>query len=267
MKQIGLAIMQYEQDADEQFPSGVQHITTVDGITPVFTGTGWAGEVYPYVKSVNVFVCPDDQTTAGFYGLVCSYGFNANLAINILANYSYSPAQLPPPYTAITKLQSPAKTVMLFECAGVEANITNAPGITNRSCSSQFSIVGTDDASMAGDDYQSNNGPIDAGAYVGGYSALVTGPLGNPPHVGPPATPNKIGDPTKGRHDGPSVFLMADGHAKALRGIDVSPGRIPLASGCVQDAANAACTYGPGVNRGNAASTDISGFVATFSPL
>src|SRR5476651_2537282 len=42
MNQLGLAFMQYLQDYDEHFPGSYYY------------GQGWAEEIYPYVKSVNV---------------------------------------------------------------------------------------------------------------------------------------------------------------------------------------------------------------------
>ena len=53
-KQIALSFMQYVQDYDEAFP-------------PAFVaeenpgGTYWPKRVYPYIKSAQVFTCPDDS--------------------------------------------------------------------------------------------------------------------------------------------------------------------------------------------------------------
>jgi prepilin-type N-terminal cleavage/methylation domain-containing protein/prepilin-type processing-associated H-X9-DG protein len=73
MKQIGLGIMQYTQDYDERLPN------TVDGDGGKNTEGGWMyytsfpgrdtsgsfqparGSIYPYIKSVQVFVCPSDS--------------------------------------------------------------------------------------------------------------------------------------------------------------------------------------------------------------
>src|SRR5579859_226905 len=52
MKELGLAFMQYEQDNDEQM------IVNDD-----LWGQGWAGKIYPYVKSGGVYGCPDDSTS------------------------------------------------------------------------------------------------------------------------------------------------------------------------------------------------------------
>ena len=49
MKQLGLAYVQYTQDNDQAFPPGRRP-----------GGEGWAGQVYPYIKSPGVYHCPDD---------------------------------------------------------------------------------------------------------------------------------------------------------------------------------------------------------------
>jgi len=106
LKQLGLGIMQYNQDNDESFPQ------------PQNLGTdqGWAGKIYPYVKSVALYRCPDDATK----GNAISYGFNIDLF---------------PPYTqwnvwdkgagTIARLNAPASTVLLLETEGTTADPTN----------------------------------------------------------------------------------------------------------------------------------------------
>lgn len=49
-KQLGLAIMQYTQDYDERFPQGRSANNAQKN--------PWNRTIYPYVKSVQVFVCP-----------------------------------------------------------------------------------------------------------------------------------------------------------------------------------------------------------------
>ena len=67
MKQLGLATLQYEQDYDEMNP-----IVAISGATPTTTYFPWA--IYPYVKSFNVYKCPDDSSTD-----VSSYALNNNV--------------------------------------------------------------------------------------------------------------------------------------------------------------------------------------------
>src|SRR5580698_2440397 len=61
-KQLGLAFLQYTQDYDEMTVSGA--IPANPGAWYAIGGVGWAGQLYPYVKSQGAFACPDD-TTAG----------------------------------------------------------------------------------------------------------------------------------------------------------------------------------------------------------
>ena len=62
LKQLALATMQYEQDYDEFPPCGMQFDAAValNTCDANLVGMGWAGQIYPYVKSLNVFSCPDD---------------------------------------------------------------------------------------------------------------------------------------------------------------------------------------------------------------
>ena len=69
LRQISMAVMQYTQDNEEHYPVG-------NYVAPWgYWGRGWAGEVYPYVSSAEVFRCPDDGTARPSV----SYSFNGNL--------------------------------------------------------------------------------------------------------------------------------------------------------------------------------------------
>ena len=73
-QQIGLAFIQYTQDADEKYPHG-------NAVNK--GGQGGDGQVYFYVKCTGVFRCPDDTTsgnpTAVSPTFAVSYGYNLNL--------------------------------------------------------------------------------------------------------------------------------------------------------------------------------------------
>jgi len=72
MKQIGLGYIQYEQDYDEMVP--VQGDYGYPGSLALPVGF-WP--TYPYVKSGNVFHCPDDPNVQGTNG--ASYVYNTDL--------------------------------------------------------------------------------------------------------------------------------------------------------------------------------------------
>ncbi len=98
-KQLGLAYVQYSQDADENFPPG---------LTP--TGNGWAGQLYPYIKSVSVYKCPDDPATGQFV----SYTANQNLLKQ-----------------SLPKLSSPAATVALYETTTLNCDPATAETVSS----------------------------------------------------------------------------------------------------------------------------------------
>src|SRR5580698_8396520 len=53
LKQLGLAIIQYNQDYDEKYPIGFTDW--------VGTAATWSVIISPYVKTFKVYQCPDDS--------------------------------------------------------------------------------------------------------------------------------------------------------------------------------------------------------------
>src|SRR5690242_16371830 len=62
LKQIGLGIMQYTQDYDEHYMGSSRSCNgTADCGTTSTTTSLWMYDLQPYIKSVQVFVCPSDS--------------------------------------------------------------------------------------------------------------------------------------------------------------------------------------------------------------
>jgi len=110
-KQLGLAVIQYTQDADERLPYG----TTND---PGFA-IGWAGQIYSFTKSTGLYKCPDDSTASSAAGDVpVSYAFNA------AATRTDDTTGTPNSNAVggvLSGFNSPANTILLVECSGVTA--------------------------------------------------------------------------------------------------------------------------------------------------
>jgi prepilin-type N-terminal cleavage/methylation domain-containing protein/prepilin-type processing-associated H-X9-DG protein len=117
MKQLALGLLQYNQDNDESMPT-----------TNIIWGGGWAGEVYPYVKSKGVYACPDDSTnplSSHPGGTPNATRVSYALNVNVLSPYVDN---ADPGYqgnffgragsTALAAQTSPASTVLLFEIQG-----------------------------------------------------------------------------------------------------------------------------------------------------
>ena len=139
-KQLGLALLQYEQDNDE-FMFGLKGAPVAGGATP-----GWASEIYPYVKSTGVYKCPDDPT---------------------LPNNAVSPPQLPISYVlnrnimgnSSAILNAPASTVVLLEGQNIIADMTNPNELSSAVGNCIGSPSGTAAATPPGIEYATGNFP------------------------------------------------------------------------------------------------------------
>ena len=245
MKQLGLGITQYEQDFDEKSPNGWD---------PYGRASGWAWQVYPYIKSTGVFKCPDD---GGVDANSSSYGMNRNLG----------GAQAKPAGTkggssglSISEYNSPAKTVLFFETANNKYLNTTLNDPDNGAADNDKNDNGkspSGDGIGEGYDPCGGNCRDGAGTTPGdGGLKYATGYMQNSNHNGQFAAP-------MGRHADGSNFLLADNHAKYLRGSAVSAGGANATPGNCQGGQ----PYGDQFSKFVAASTDCNdaGLAATFS--
>ena len=248
-KQLALGITQYEQDFDEKCPNGVN---SYGG------GQGWAGQIYPYVKSTGVYVCPDDSSISGSSSHPTSYGYNSQVTL-ASTNPAPGAAGAAPDSLTIAQYNAPAKTVLLAE-------VTNSGGYDV----SQGYNAGTG-TTAPGDDYVTSAGGSPGGFGIGG-AYDPSGFQSNGGTAGGTATTLKWatgylrnsrtgaaqGDFTgaMGRHTGGANYVMADGHAKFFRPGAVSGG---YSNGTAGDCGNSS---GP-----TAAATDCgdSTIAATFN--
>ena len=201
-KQLGLGVMQYTQDYDEKFPVGYNL-----GLSG--TPCTWAGQVYPYIKSTKVFLCPDDPQPLD----VVSYAINS-----YTANPGPTP-QSPNESASLSEFNAPSSTVLFCEVS----NSYLAPGAIDWYPYDSQDLVDNNDWST----------PSTNGADIWGWSSnpapgeapwkgvtLATGLLNGEDSS---YIPSKV-EAVKGRHNGGSNFVLCDGHAKFYQGSAVSPG-------------------------------------------
>nr|WP_301002542.1 DUF1559 domain-containing protein [Capsulimonas corticalis] len=228
LKQLGLAFMQYTQDNDETLPSDSQHY-----------GQGWAGKMYPYVKSTGVYGCPDDPTqpTAGVFKL--SYALNAAYVGGI----SYYYPQITTDYNNTVVQRSPANTVLLFEIQGNTYGPTHLVGVPVNDPAEQSSGSGL--GSNAGACGLSPTTNWCYGKYAtGDISANGLAPVGK-----------------KGVHNDGANYLACDGHVKWLRPEKVSGGAPAVNE---TDAAAPSTSSNTAVAAGTG---NMGGYAMTFSPI
>lgn len=115
LKQIGIATMMYTQDYDESYPYALTLIPT-GANTPGGTWFGgiwaWQQVLYPYDKSMQIYVCPSGNGAAVSAPYSGHYGANLSLI-----QYGHSSIPAPPPIK-LASVQAPASTYMFMD-AGV----------------------------------------------------------------------------------------------------------------------------------------------------
>jgi len=116
-KQIGLAIMQYVQDYDEELP---RH--WYDGDHDGTQGTAgdytWRSAIVPYVKNMQIFQCPSEKMTDVFNGGADYIGSNTNGAYGLNIVHWATGAPDEPAGQALAQITYPATTILLGETGG-----------------------------------------------------------------------------------------------------------------------------------------------------
>ena len=203
MKQLGLAFTQYNQDFDEASPNGVDAYCR---------GSGWAGMVYPYVKSTGVFQCPDDTAAPGSVTPV-SYIYNSNNVIQHSSDPNPAPG-LCKAYS-IAQYTSPARTVLLCEGTGIVDNLNSTDPTQNDFGGGQGASPG---GIGIGNSYDPNGTPMTTDPTKSPkYATGLLRYQQNAFNTGTNFTPNP-------RHNDGANYLLADDHAKFLRPNSVTAG-------------------------------------------
>ncbi len=218
MKQLGLAFVMYQQDSDELFPSSTNY------------GSGWAGRVYPFVKSTGAYKCPDDSVPFGFTpaATLAPVSYAAN---SYITNPYHTQNTQP---IALARLVSPANTVLLYE--GESAVDPGSHALSSTRNNYFDTAQGTDENTSTSSygnhgDYES---PIATYRHDrGGKATISLNPATN-----------------TGFTTGGNNYVMTDGHAKYLLWQKVSQSDLMPGAGEPASADN----------------LSSGGFVATFYP-
>lgn len=191
LKQLGLGLLQYLQDYDENFP--VAYATN----KPI----GWGEEMYPYVKSSALFVCPDDTSMSG--NPTCSYAMNQNIFQG-----------------SVTPLRAPSSTVLLFEVQSIGHVYLPPP-------SNWPSLLVNLQGTPTGNGGNANTGMTTNvfcyNYYNTGTCLYATGPISG-------CTNLQLIASGTGVHNQGSNYLASDGHVKWLIPTQVSGGSAAASS-------------------------------------
>lgn len=155
LRQIGLAIVQYTQDYDEEFHKTNSTTTADVEAVPAMYGMGsvsalrayvnWPWFYAPYVKSIDVFLCPESsntasQLTATNWSYNGEYGFNYGLihGVNVAP---WQMNQIPTPDTTFMVFDSATSGVIngtktydtVINALGIESPLASAANCGNLS--------------------------------------------------------------------------------------------------------------------------------------
>ena len=256
MKQLGLGLIQYEQDNDEKYPGGlVQGGPMAVPATPGGAGAGepgygmgWAGSIYPYVRNTQIFTCPDDTTLPNSGTQNVSYSLNQWL-----------------PARNLSGLASPATTVALCEVKNTWSYITYSDeGVSEQGGTNTPAWL----VSSVGDGWAGADGSNATGmSWAGDWSDDVSCSSNICSHVGIQGwetfTPALTGayarhDATATGYNAMSMYLLADGHVKMLHFTNVA---------CLGNAQQSNEQLGNTYTTWAYASNSCGPFAATFNPL
>ncbi len=231
-KQMGLAYMQYIQDYDETYIFGSG------------SGSGWAGRLYPYVKSTAVYVCPDDnQARPGWMTYKVSYAQNTNIAATLpFWVWTNNNGVFGNTGTATSaSLISPSNTILIYESPGQLGPNAPYPEPLSSLSTSNFCCM---------------NGVYPGFTTTEGNSASGNG-LNYPWQT--PVVADRHGNYSVSGTtlNGFANFILADGHAKFMRACPENAGKGGAVSTGGMPGLNVPTCVGPDKLSG-------TGFAATF---
>jgi len=128
LKQLGLGLIQYTQDYDEQFPlyptGNAWDANGGDyGAAPYLLAGGvpatWDLAIQPYVKSMQLLVCPSDTFSPNFDLSAAGFGNSVKRSYGMP---NYLRVQGSVKGKSLSAVQSPSVTVMLAEVRGYSTN-------------------------------------------------------------------------------------------------------------------------------------------------
>jgi prepilin-type N-terminal cleavage/methylation domain-containing protein/prepilin-type processing-associated H-X9-DG protein len=123
LKQLGLAVMQYTQDYDEYYPKAyiVDATQTPAGGYWAVTNWYWPQIIFPYHKSVQIFVCPS-MTAFANTPYLGNYGANRAIMPNVTAVPTHS-----------SIITSPATTYLIMDAGNYAMNGADAKTVSGTS--------------------------------------------------------------------------------------------------------------------------------------
>ncbi|MDX1931694.1 MAG: DUF1559 domain-containing protein [Capsulimonadales bacterium] len=114
MKNVGIAILQYNQDYDETYPIAYQAFN--GSFSASRTRMSWPRIIQPYVRNTGIFRCPSEANTTGNVpgtGDTPETRYPVSYAYNYFFGGNFSPTGVVG--SSLGKVRRPAQTVMMVD--------------------------------------------------------------------------------------------------------------------------------------------------------
>ncbi len=209
MQQLGTATLMYVQDYDETFPTGLQNQWYADS---------WYYIIQPYVKDVNVLLCPDDPRAtpsgyASWMGPLVSYASNGYMVYNngtgkwdVNGIMGMSQSWMGQTTTTDARIDMPAQTILIAEKENVPAMLSNGNTSVDTTGNSYWFGPG---CMFTNVNWYDGNSP---GEIPEGNLAVNT----TSPWLGPNGAVTAL-------HNNQANFAFADGHVKSMNPAETNP--------------------------------------------
>ena len=212
LKQIGLAVIQYNQDADETFPIGEQ-FPWAGNISTGVGGAHWTNQIDPYLKSLAVLTCPDDSQGGAPAGNAGGY---AGRSISYAANGYY-------PWYDHWAGGTPFWGIMAFKSTGSypdhSATLAKVGRPSDTILIAEKHADQTKTYYQNGSDWGGGANLLFMGATINSYGQTVWGDHSIPNDHGTTpgaAYPGGENGAVSTKHNGRANFLFCDGHVKTM---------------------------------------------------
>ncbi len=122
-KQLSLAVNMYTSDYDEMLPSEDFDLNGNGDANEVGIDGSWRGVIAPYVKNVQMWICPSHTPAAPvFDGRMNDDGMNASYAIN--DTHQDAGAPTPPSFQSLAVIEDASSVIFTIESIGNEDDLT-----------------------------------------------------------------------------------------------------------------------------------------------
>ncbi|MCC7495797.1 MAG: DUF1559 domain-containing protein [Fimbriimonadaceae bacterium] len=228
-KQAGLAVLQYVSDYDETFP---QHYYYPNNTSSAGGYAHWTGTASPYVKNVQIFVCPSDpskgagptnystatnnrgygvpggqvpQTDADIDNQAPRLSYVGNEIVMPRKRRTADPANVVP----LAMVEAPAEVILFVDATDDVARWNGASAASGAAIKSHRPVNGIATA---------GGGTFDGETHVSGTACEA---LSEAAALGAIATPTAAGHHIQylqpDRHNGGSNYAFSDGHVKWMK--------------------------------------------------